>query len=284
MNKPQWLAAGIVILLIAGLYLATSPQIFGAKEHAPASTVTPASNHQGELTIDTILLHARENLTQLQQARLNSLNNSLKQASSVEKIHLNHQLARYWKDSVRMFEPYAWYTAEASRLENSEKSLTFAAHLFLSNLKGESSPELKHWKAHQATDLFERSLKLNPANDSSAVGLGAVHLFGGMSDNPMEGIQRIRSVLDKDPDNVFALMTLGHASVLSGQMDKAIERFNRVAQLQPQNLEAVLSLADAYERKGDRKNAIVWYQKSLSLDNIPGLKEEVERRIKTLSQ
>lgn len=284
MTKSQWLAAGIVILLIAGLYLATSSQIFGTRQHAPAPLPQAASGHQGELNIDTILLHARENLTQLQQNRLNSLNNSLKQAGSEEKVHLNHQLARYWKDSVRMFEPYAWYTAEAARLENSEKSLTFAAHLFLSNLKVESSPELKHWKAHQATDLFERSLKINPANDSSAVGLGAVTLFGGMSDNPMEGIQRIRSVLDKDPDNVFALMTLGHASAVSGQWDKAIERFSRVAAIQPQNLEAVLSVADAYERQGDRKNAIEWYRKSLAIGNVPGLKEEVEKRIRTLSQ
>lgn len=284
MNKTQWLAAGIVLLLTAGLYLATSPQIFGTKEHAPAPRAPSAAAHQGELTIDTILLHARENLTQLQQNRLNSLNNSLKQAGTEEKVHLNHHLARYWKDSVRMFEPYAWYTAEAARLENSEKSLTFAAHLFLDDLKRESNPELKHWKAHQATDLFERSLKINPANDSSAVGLGAVSLFGGMSENPMEGIQRIRSVVDKDPNHVYALMTLGHASALSGQWDKAIERFNRVAGLQPQNLEAVLSLADAYERQGDRKNAIAWYRKSLTIQDIPGLKEEVENRIKTLSQ
>jgi hypothetical protein len=84
-----------------------------------------------------------------------------------------HQLAKFWHDSANSWEPYAWYTAEAARLENSEKNLTFAAHLFLDNLIRDDVAERRKWKALQAKDLFERSLKLNPVNDSSKVGLGA---------------------------------------------------------------------------------------------------------------
>jgi tetratricopeptide (TPR) repeat protein len=285
-NRPQWITAGVALLLVAGLYAATGPAIFGVK-HKPsagAATAVMADNHAGELTIDSILLHARENLTQQQQARLNFLESSQQQATPEEKTHLSHQLSRYWRDSVRMFEPYAWYTAEAARLENSENSLTFAAHLFLNNLRAEDNPAMKHWKAHQAKDLFERSLKLNPANDSSAVGLGAVYLFGDLSSNPMEGIQKIREVIAKDSTNAYAQMTLGHASLLSGQLDKAIERFHTVVRLDPRNLEAVLSLAEAYERQENTAQAIYWYKQSLPIANIPGLKEEVERRIKALSK
>ncbi len=243
-----------------------------------------ADAHANELGIDSILFHAREGLTPRQQARLNQLETALQRAGGEDKLHLNHQLSQYWKDSIRMFEPYAWYTAEAARLENSEKSLTFAAHLFLNNLKAEDNPALKHWKGHQALELFERSLKINPANDSTAVGLGAVYLFGNVSPNPMEGIQKIRQVVEKDSTNTYAHMTLGHASVLSGQMDKAIERFSKVVRMQPNNLEAVLSLAEAYERQENKAEAIKWYKRSLNIAAIPGLKEEVERRISALSK
>jgi len=286
-TRPQWITAGIALLAVAGLYAATSNSIFGyhPKTSAPAAGAAMAANaHTDELNIDSILLHARERLTPAQQTRLNSLETSLQQAGNEDKLHVNHQLARYWKDSVRMFEPYAWYTAEAARLENSEKSLTFAAHLFLNNLKVEDNPALKHWKGHQALDLFERSLKLNPANDSTAVGLGAVYLFGTVSPNPMEGIQKIRNVVEKDSTNTYAHMTLGQASVLSGQLDKAIERFSKVVRLQPSNLEALLSLAEAYERHGDNEQAVIWYKRSLPFANIPGLKQEVERRITSLSK
>jgi tetratricopeptide (TPR) repeat protein len=279
--------AGAALLLVIGLYAATSNPIFGyhpKKSEPVAAMPATADAHSNELSIDSILLHAREGLTPRQQTRVNQLESSLQQATGEDKLHINHQLSQYWKDSIRMWEPYAWYTAEAARLENSEKSLTFAAHLFLNNLKAEDNPALKHWKGHQALDLFERSLKINPANDSSAVGLGAVYLFGNVSPNPMEGIQKIRQVVERDSTNAYAHMTLGHASVLSGQMDKAIERFTKVATLQPRNLEAVLSLAEAHERQGNKAEALKWYRQSLSIANIPGLKEEVEKRISALSK
>jgi tetratricopeptide (TPR) repeat protein len=283
-NRPQWILAGGALLLVLGLYAATSNSVFGNHPKVTASSGRPAATaaHAGELSIDSIILQAQNRLTPQQKTRLNSLENGIQTAAGEEKIHLNHQLARYWYDSIRLFEPYAWYTAEAARLENSENSLTFAAHLFLNSLKVEESPRLKHWMAHQAKDLFERSLQINKANDSSVVGLGATLLLGEISESPMEGLQKIREVTQRDSTNVYAQMTLGQASLLSGQMDRAIERFKKVVQLQPQNLEAVLSLAEAYERSGKKTEAVMWYRKSLELSTIPALQEEVERRIKTL--
>ncbi|MBD0277098.1 MAG: tetratricopeptide repeat protein [Flavisolibacter sp.] len=237
------------------------------------------------MTIDTILQHAKEALKPDQLAQLQEIENTLTQTSSApDKAHTFHRLSRFWGDNARVFEPYAWYMAEAARLENSENSLTFAAHLFLDNLTTEESPELKKWKALQAKDLFERSLKINPANDSAQVGLGATYLFGGISNSPMEGIQKIRQVVERDSTNVYAQLTLGRASMMSGQLDKAIERFKKVATIQPHNLEAILTLADAYERKGSKEEAIVWYKKSLPLIQITGLRKEVEQRINELSR
>jgi tetratricopeptide (TPR) repeat protein len=279
--------AGAALLFVVGLYAATSDAVFGnhPKQSASAPAAgAPGGAHANELSIDSIVLRAQGGLTPQQKTRLNFLESSLQNAAPEEKIHLNHQLARYWYDSLKMWEPYAWYTGEAARLENSENSLTFAAHLFLSSLRTEEDGQLKHWKAHEAKDLFERSLKLNPANDSAAVGLGATLLFGEIAATPMEGIQKLRDVVQRDSANIYAQMTLGQASLLSGQWDKAIERFKKVAALQPNNLEATLSLADAYERAGDKAAAVQWYKKSIPLSNIPGLREEVERRIKELSK
>ncbi len=73
---------------------------------------------------------------------------------------------------------YAYYTGEAAKLENSEKSLTFAAQLFLQTLRGQDNPALNSWMATDAKELFEKALELNPDNDSSKVGLGASYIFG----------------------------------------------------------------------------------------------------------
>ena len=145
----------------------------------------------------------------------------------------------------------------------------------------EDNPQVKQWEASQAKDLFERSLSVNPENDSSKVGLGAAMIYGA-SAMPMEGLGKIREVLAKDSANIFALLTLGKASLISGQLDKAIERFQTVHKLEPTNAEPVLLLADTYERMGRRDEAIEWYKKSIPLVPNQVYKQEVEHRINEL--
>ena len=193
-----------------------------------------------------------------------------------------HQLSRFWSDTAHIFEPYAWYEAESARLENSVKNLTFAARLFLENLQNDEVVQRRQWKAMQAKDLFERSLKINPDDDSAKVGLGACYLFGNISATPMEGISKIREVAEKDSTNIYAQMMLIRGSLISGQYDKAIIRLLTVNRLDTANLEAIILLADIYERKGEKANAVIWYRKSLQYVKQQEAKAEIENRIKEL--
>jgi tetratricopeptide (TPR) repeat protein len=280
MNRPQWITAGIALLVVIGLYATTSKNVFGPPKVSQPSLVSASPS--SILPIDTILYHARERLSAEQITRLSLLEKSITRGDvKDQKIHIFHQLARFWADTARRFEPYAWYTAEAARLENSEKSLTFAAHLFLNYLVEEPDQQLKQWEASQAKDLFERSLKVNPANDSSKIGLGASIVYGGLG-SPMEGIAMIREVISRDSVNIFAQMTLGQASILSGQLEKASERFKTVVQIQPTNLEAIIRVAEIAEQTGNKTEAITWYQKSLPLLDNAAIKKEVEARIAEL--
>ena len=279
MKKAQLIAVTVSISLIIILFFFGKTATPGNKEIQPALAVS------NEINIDTILKHAKEQLTPEQVTRLGVLENSVIRGDvKNQQLDVFHQLAHFWKDSARIFEPYAWYEAEAARLELSEKTLTFAAHLILDNLRGEMNPQLKKWKAKQAKDLFERSLKINDKNDSSLVGLGACYIFGDIAENPMEGILKVRQVIDRDSTNVFAQMTLGHGSVISGQYDKAIDRFEKVVGLQPDNLEALIMLAEVYERKADKVSAALWYNKAMPLVKNPELKKELQNRIEDLNK
>jgi tetratricopeptide (TPR) repeat protein len=281
MKKPQWITAGIAIILVIGLYAATKKQIFGPP---PIKKPEMQATAQASLSIDNILAHAKEGLAPDQLTRLDLLEHSISRGDvKNQQLQIYHQLAHFWADTARKFVPYAWYLSESARLENSEKSLTFAAHLLLDSLSNEQNPELKQWEAIQAKDLFERSLKLNPGNDSSKVGLGAVYLYGGIA-MPMQGIGLIREVADRDSTNIYAQMTLGQASIESGQLDKAVERFRTVARLQPDNIEALFLLAGINEQMGNKAEAIEWYQKSLPLINNSVTKKEVEARIAELKK
>ena len=284
MKKPQWITLAAALVLVAILY------VFGRTvPEKNATTAKQPDVADNSISVDSILSEAKKRLGPAQIVRLTALENSITRGSvNEQKLHRYHQLAHFWADTGQIFEPYAWYEAEAARLENSEKSLTFAAHLFLQNLRGENDQSLRAWKALEAKDLFERSLKINPQNDSSIVGLGACYIFGGISATPMEGILKVRGVADKDSSNIFAQEVLGHGSMYSGQYDKAIARFETVYRLSKEKentkLEACLMLAEAFERKADRVAAIEWYKKSLTLIKNNEVKEEVNKRIDELSK
>ncbi|MET0461586.1 MAG: tetratricopeptide repeat protein [Chitinophagaceae bacterium] len=291
MKKPQWITVAVAVVLTAFIFLfgRTVPDKSAAPAPAAAHDEHDGHDHGNTATTavstDSILFFAKQQLTPEQVTRLNLLENSISRGDvKTQQLRVYHQLSHFWVDSVGFFQPYAWYEAEAARLENSEKSLTFAAHLFLENLQQEENPGLRQWAAVQAKDLFERSLKLNPDSDSSKVGLGATLIFGGIAENPMEGLKWIRDVEQKDSTNVYAQMTLARGALMSGQLDKAVSRLMTVNRMQPENLDAILMLADLYDRMKEKKKAAEWYQVSLKYVTRQDVKKEIEKRIAELSK
>ena len=281
MKKPQWITAGIAACLVL-LIFKFGKTVLPKKN---SNVVADPTQYMESISFNSILTEAKKHLTEQQVVRINGLENSISRGDvKQQQLDVYHQLAHFWGDSARIFEPYAWYEAEAARLENSEKSLTFAAHLFLDNLQADEVMDRRKWKALQAKDLFERSLKINPENDSSKVGLGACYIYGNISASPMEGISKIREVAESDSTNVYAQLTLAKGSLISGQYDKAIGRLLTVNRLNPENLEPIMLLADLFERQNNNEEAIVWYEKSLPYLKRQDIRREVENRIMTLKE
>src|SRR5262249_30914365 len=133
--------------------------------------------------------------------------------------------------------------------------------------------------------LFEKALELDPKNDSLKVGLGATYIFSGIGNSPqevMQGIQQVLEVARRDSNNMYAQFILGLGGIESGQFDKAVERLTKVVGHQPDNIEAMLNLAEAYERKGEKQNAVKWYHSSRKLADNPELIRAIDERIKIL--
>jgi len=248
-----------------------------------ASMQQAGANVQQTIQFKDILANAKQKLNAEQNQRLVSLENAVTRGDvKDQQLHVYHQLARFWKDSAHIFEPYAYYTAEAAKLDNSEKSLTFAAQLFVDNLLSEGEPSMQNWLAVNAKDLLDRALKINPNNDSIKIGLGACYMLGNISGNPMQGILPVREIVQKNPDNLYAQMILGLGGKKSGQYDKAVERFNIIIQKQPNNLEAIFQLAECYDLKGDKPNAIKWYEVAKKMIHNGQIEKDLDKRINEL--
>ena len=288
MKRQQYLVAGAGVLLLLTLYFLgqTVPPVKHMEASVGGAPMGPVAKSIG---IQDILQVATAKLTPTQLAYVTRLQNAVVRGDvKVQQIDADRQLAGFWKDSVQEgFLPYAYYTGEAAKLEKSEKSLTFAAQLFLESLRGQDNPALKSWMATNAKELFEKALELNPDNDSSKVGLGASYIFGSSADNPtevMQGIQRILEVARRDSTNMYAQFMLGLGGIESGQFDKAIDRLTNVVRHQPANIEAILLLAEVHQQKGDKEDAIKWYELAKKLIGNQDMIKEIDQRIQTLRQ
>jgi tetratricopeptide (TPR) repeat protein len=278
--KRIFLSAGGLILLFVLLLFGkttTMKAVFPHTEHA-----SPAFNIEAAITKE------KQKLGPLQLMYVSNLENNISRGDvKIQAEKQFTQLANFWKDSVGIFVPYAYYLSEAAKLDNSEKKLTFAARLILENMRREDSVELKTWEAETAALLFEKALKLDPGNDDLKVGLGSCYVYGqgmiGDAQQTMKGIQQLLEVVRRDSNNMQAQMVLGIGAVISRQFDKGIERLNKVAAYDPQNVEAISWLADAYAGYGDRRNATKWYEQSKRLVNNPAFSKEVDERIKALN-
>ena len=280
MKKPQFIAIIVGLLLISILYLFVPRS--NKKETAGSAEV--AVNQ--ELSSKTIIDGAKTSLTADQKISLlsieNQLNTSKKQQDS---IFIYQSLATFWAKEVQRIEPYLYYTYSAALLENNEKSLTFAAQQLVDNfINPDAPPALQNWMASIAKVLLEKALVINPINDSAKINLGACYLFGNISDNPMQGILKVKEVVDKNPHNLYGQLILALGGKKSGQYEKAIERFLIVLNDEPNHIEAMVNLAECYELTNQKEIAINWYTKIKTLVANPEAKEAVSKRIQQLKK
>lgn len=279
MNKNLFILIGSGIVLMIILWLLPSAP--------PATAVKPMQQEAGpvKLTLKEILTETKKTIPAYQAAFIDAEQTKVEKATNkADSLLFQKVLLQYCKDSIHSFILGSYYLKNVALLENSEKNLTFAAQLILDSMMISNQPAVQNWLASSAKELFERSLQLNANNDSSKTGLAACYIFGGISDNPMLGILPLKEIVQKNPDNIYAQMILGLGGRKSGQYDKAIERFNIIITKHPDNLEAIVNLAECFELKGDKSNAIKWYETFKSKITNPAIISEVDNRIEALKK
>ena len=100
----------------------------------------------------------------------------------------------------------------------------------------------------------------------------------------MEGILKVKEVVDKNPNLIYGNMILGLGGKKSGQYPKAIERFLTILKLEPANMEAMVNLAECYELSDQKVLAIEWYTKMKAMVKNADAKDAIDKRIKELKK
>ena len=271
-NKTQIaVIAGSLILIVLLLF---------ANTKLPKNADTPAeSEHASHNTTNwgEIVQTAKGKLTKDQKLTIDKMEEALK--SSPDKKTAFENMIGMW-DSLRQPVIAAYYMEQAANTSSNEKNWMEAGNRYYTSTR--FAPEAERPALFgKAIECFEKTLQLNPNNVEAKISLGSCYVEG--SAEPMKGISLLKEVEKTDSNNVNLQLNFAFFSEKSGQWDKAVARFEKVLKIQPDFIEAYLHLADAYQQKGDRANAIKSLEKYKSVVDDVTIKAEVQEYINKLS-
>lgn len=242
----------------------------GAMGAMPHSTLVPASfDSIQDASVKELPEHAAKELAAIRKDI-----DATSDSAHLAPFFVN--MAKLWQEHKNL-PMAAYYYALAAKLENSEKSLNFAGQLFLDLVHETTVPGIQLWEAQQAVACFQRSLDINPANDTVKMALAAGYIEG--TGETMQGVQLLLGITREKPDNIPANLMLGRLSVQSGQFDKALGRFEAVLKQDPANTEALYFIAEAYKGKGDKQKAIEYLEQCKKVVNKPEFSRDIDQYI-----
>ncbi|MBV8254476.1 MAG: tetratricopeptide repeat protein [Chitinophaga sp.] len=279
MRKSQVLLIGAAVALLVVLYAfgRTVPR----SDKKAMSTAAPMQGGQevAPIAFSELLDAAKKRIPAEKLLQVNTIETNVVRGDvKTQQIAAYRQLYTAW-DSLNEAPVAAYYLGQAAKLENSEKSLTFAANLFLTHLQHAENPAVAKWEANQAAELFDAAIALSPENDTLKMSQAMIFMNSG---EPMKGVGILRDVVAKHPDNIDAQVTLANLAITSGQYDKAIDRLEEVMKRHPNNAKVIFVLAESYRSKGDKAKAIELFNKSKQYMEDPELKKEVDSYIKSI--
>lgn len=103
-------------------------------------------------------------------------------------------------------------------------------------------------------------------------------------ETPMQGIMMLKQVLEKEPGNIKANLALAVFSVISGQYEKAFDRFQQVMDAGQKDEGAVGFLAQVYAREGKIEMIIGLMTEYSTMVENDGVRGQVDDIINELNK
>lgn len=114
-----------------------------------------------------------------------------------------------------------------------------------------------------ARDAYEKVLAENPDNLDAKHNVALTYVTGP---SPMQGIMMLREIIEEDPQNQKALMSMGRMSIQTGQYENGIERFEALVRYYPDHVEGNFFLGVCYFEAGQLVKAKTQFEKIKTLN------------------
>lgn len=282
LNKKQVVVIGLVIVLMVALFSLDIKGLISPEKRQNDGVRGGDSKNMSLsiVTLESVSVDAKQALSANLAQQITDLEDALKNASLVEKLKLQKQLAQKW-DDVNVPAPSAFYYELIANIDKTHASWLKAGDKFTNAYQNTQDSLVQPSLVQKAIVAYQKAEVLQPNSLDAKIGMGVAYVSG--TADPMKGILLLRDVVKEDPKNVKANMSLGLFSMKTGQYEKAVKRFEVVIS-QTNQPEAWFYLASSYENMGMNENAISAYSKTKELAADPGLGQFVDRKVKELKK
>ena len=123
------------------------------------------------------------------------------------------------------------------------------------------------WDFETTLKNFDKALALNPSEVEFYKGSTMVELTIGDFD---KAIEYSKKAIALEPINPDAWVEMPYCYIHSGKFDQALKVLDEILELDPNDLEAIRVKGIAYEKKGDLKTAISYYEKASDMSGGEG--------------
>lgn len=249
MLRSQVVIISLASLLVVGMYLLPKAIVKGKKQ-----TTQPSKQKQEET-------HNQASLSKQQITQLANWKNAISSSTNKEKkVIFADSIANLFRNT-NQFDSAAFYTAKISEWMPGVKSWMRAGNAYLFAARFAINRAKMEQQVKSARGYFDQVLKKDKNLLDAQAQMAQTFLMVPNSQNPMQGVQMLLQVIQKDPENQVALFTLGERSMQVGKYDKAIERFEKLLSVNPGNEDAQYYLGIAYAETGKKLKALDIFKK-----------------------
>lgn len=271
----------VVMLFLAGFLFTREVKglIKPKEEPKPTATSQPEGEHANSFTLDEASAIGMEAISATLAKDLKALETAYKNASGNDQIAQAKHLAQKW-DDVEQPMPSAMYLEVAANKEPILVNWLASGNRFLKAFDNTADSLLRPALLQKAHTSFTKAVALDSTNIEAKTGLG-VTIVNGMG-APMTGIAMLLEVVNRDPKNLKANMSLGVFAIQSGQFDKAIIRFTNIIKTIKETPDAYFYLGRAYESLNKNTEAIDAYLNSKKLAANPTFSSFIDKKVAEL--
>ena len=274
--KTQIVVFGASILLVVLFSFAKT------KPLAQKKPMASSSSHVHAIKVEDLMKSAPELLDEQELTTFQILEKELiATVGGADRVAVTEKLVNFWKAQDAPV-PVAYYAEMKAESSKKKEDWSDAGDYYYKATWRVTSPDVKAGLVHKAQDCYEQVLKLDPKDEHARLGLGSCLVQG--SDEPMKGIKMIREVLTENPKNTEAMIRLGEFHIMRANYDGAIQMFNDALTTDPSLYFLYAKIAEAYLDKGDKSNAIHYYEKYGEFVKDPFQKTSLENYINKLKK